>query len=411
MQTWLMGFNHFFNRKRMGYGLITGGILWLGWLLSIFLGPGNMDLANQVIGTDYIQFYAAGMTIRLGESEHLYNFEYQASLEKQIIGDELKSFHAFITPPFFAYLFVPLSLLSYPLSFAVWSVLGLASLYLSIRLLGTSHPYKALIWSLTFFPVFASISFGQNSLLSLFILSLSYGLWLKRRPFLAGLACSLLLYKPQLILGIAVLWVLEYRRDWKALIGLALGSLGLATLSFIWLPQASLSYLDFSKNVLSTMMGWEQFPIWHAHTWRAFWYLLLPEHPSFAEIFWVIFALTGLGSFILFWRYQRGNFRLIFAAAICLTLWITPHAMIYDWTILLIPAMVLWENYEPLRKLWKFIFILIWVAFLLGSPLVSLQLKTIPIALQISLPIFCIALIITHKALGHKSITLSDPVQ
>ena len=64
------------NSKRLNYAWIASGALWLGWLASILFGPGKIDLAGQVIGTDYLEFYTAGVTLRLGESARLYDMHY-----------------------------------------------------------------------------------------------------------------------------------------------------------------------------------------------------------------------------------------------------------------------------------------------------------------------------------------------
>lgn len=397
----LIRFNNFLNPKRMAYAWFTGVVLWIAWLLSVFLGPGNMDLANQVIGTDYLQFYTAGMTLRLGESTQLYNFEYQAQLEMLVAGPELVNFHAYITPPFLAFLFVPLSYLPYTLSFIVWSFISLICLYLSLGWLCKCNYVKTFTWSLTFFPIFATISFGQNSLLSLAILSLSYFLWRKRSLFFAGLVSGLILYKPQLVSGIALIWLLEWRRDWKALLGLLSGGVILAALSIGLMPQASQAYLDITRAFLPTMLSMEQFPLWHAHTWRAFWFLLIPGSLSIAELLGLIFSLAGLFFFLLFWRNHHKDEPLLFAAAVCLTLWISPHAMIYDWALLLIPAILLWHNKIHYRHIWRPLFASLWVALLISGPLTVYQVKVLPIAIQISLPIFSLVLYIAHKTFAH----------
>ena len=211
---------------------------------------GKMDLFGHVVGTDYLEFYTAGYTLRVGDSARLYDLAYQSSLQQQIVGPALRDVYAFITPPFLAWLFVPFSALSYLLSFALWSVFSLAALGAALRLLDTRGWRRTLGWSLTWFPVFAALSYGQNSLLSLFLLSLTYWFWRRRWPWCAGLVCSLLMYKPQLVIGVALLWLLEWRKDTKALLGLALGSLGLAILTLWTLPAAGRAYLAFSGSVL-----------------------------------------------------------------------------------------------------------------------------------------------------------------
>jgi hypothetical protein len=395
------------NPNRLAYAWLAGGVLWFGWLLSLILGAGKFDLAGQVAGTDYVQFYAAGSTLQRGEGARLYDFEYQKKLEQDIVGKTFGGQHAFITPPFFAWIFVPLSLLPYMWSFVIWSLLGLAILWLSLHWMEASQPGRWFGWALVWFPVFASISFGQNSLLSLGILSLAYLLWRRERRCLAGLVCSLVLYKPQLALGLGFLWLLNWRRDWKALAGLAVGGSLLAGLSFGLLPESSRFYMELSRKVLPGILRQEGVPLWHAQNTRAFWLLLMPRLPALGEALTLLSSVVGMVVFLLFQRKLRDEPAILFAGAISLTLWITPYAMIYDWTILLIPAVLLWEKRPACRGLWKVLFAFIWVATLLSGPLTLAQLKILPFAVQVSIPVLLFALYNTYR-----NLTVSvDPAQ
>ncbi len=389
----------FLNSKRLAYAWLFGGALWLGWLLSIGLGSGQVDLAGQAIGTDYVQFYTAGYTLRMGQSARLYDIPYQSQLQQEIIGPRLKSYHAFITPPFLAWVFVPLSVLPYVASFVVWSLLGLAGLWFSLRWLNIQKPHRYMAWSLTWFPIFASISYGQNSLLSLAVLCLCYWLWRKQRLWLAGLVCSLLMYKPQLVIGIGLLWLLEWRRNIPALLGLALGSGLLAILCFWQLPDASWAYVEFARTTLPNLPNWQDFPIWHLHTLRGFWRLALPQQPGWADGLYALFALVGLIGFMAFWRKYRSQPALLFAGAICLTVWLTPHAMIYDWAVLLIPAALLWHLLPQHREDWKILYALVWLTSLVSGPLTFAQWRWLHFALQISVPALLFALYCAYRKL------------
>lgn len=400
--TWWMSLNRLFTSRRLSYAWIAGCALWLAWLLSTLLGSGNMDLAGQVVGTDYLQFYASGVTIRQGQSAYLYDFPFQSKLEQDIAGAGLTSFHAYLTPPFLAWLFVPLTFLPYRMSFFVWSLLGILFLWTSIRLMQTERPIKSLLWSLTWFPVFASISFGQNSLLSLFLFSLAFYLWRRNKPLMAGLVSSLLLFKPQMVLGIGLLWLLEWRKDWKALLGLALGGATLAGLCFWLMPEASQAYINLTRDFLPGLIYGEQFPLWHLHSLRGFFVLLFPGYKWLPEGISLLLSILGVVAFILFWRKNRTEHGLLFAAAICLTIWITPHAMIYDWSILLIPAIILWQARPGLQPLWKALFVLIWLTTIVSGPLTYGQLKILPIAVQISIPILFFAYFTAYRTLSMK---------
>jgi alpha-1,2-mannosyltransferase len=395
--SWVVKIDRLLTPRRMSYAWIAGAALWLAWMASIVFGPGNMDLAGQVIGTDYMQFYAAGTTFLHGQNSDLYNFSYQSLLEQEIAGPGLTSFHAFITPPFLAWLYVPFAALPYTWSFFAWSLLGFLFLWLSIKLIGTESPKKAFIWSLTFFPIFAAISFGQNSLLSMFLFSLTFWLWKKDKYFAAGLVSSLLLYKPQMALGLGILWLLEWRKSWKSLLGLTIGGSILAGLCFWLLPGASHEYIDLARNFLPGLIYQEEFPIWHLQSLRGFWILLTAGNRWFSEGLSLAFSLLGVVAYFFFWRRFRNDRNIAFAGAICLTIWISPHAMIYDWSILVIPAILFWQAFPELRMLLKVLYTLAWIAVFISTPLTIAQLKVFPVAIQISMPVLVMVFFIVYR--------------
>lgn len=276
MDTLRRWYNELLLPRRLRYAKITAVALWLAWLISISLGPGLMDLAEQVVGTDYLQFYTVGYTLRLGEGARLYDFEYQVALEQQLIGPAFQDVHLYLLPPYIAWIFYPLAGLPYLWSFALWSVLGLVGLWWSLRILGSKTPKQTFVWTLTFFPIFAAVSFGQNALLSLTLFCITYWLWMQDRPWLAGLACSLLLYKPYLVMGIVVLWLLRWRKDWRALVGFGLGGIVLVLLCFVTLPEASLDYIDVVFNVLPELPNMGSGQMWHTQTIHESLLFLLP---------------------------------------------------------------------------------------------------------------------------------------
>ena len=407
---WWQIASNILNSRRLSYALITGAALWLAWLASIILGKGSFDLANQVVGTDYLQFYAAGITLQRGEADKLYDFSYQSSLEREIAGPGLSNFHAFLTPPFLAWLFVPLSRLSYLWSFMVWAILSLGFLIASLKLLGVDKPQRAFVWALTWFPIFASLSFGQNSLLSLLILSLTYRLWKSQKPFLAGITASLILFKPQLIIGVAILWLLRWRKDWQAILGVLTGGIILSGFTYFLLPDASLNYLRLAIKFLPNMIYTDQFPLYHLHALRGFLLLLFPDQNTLVELVALLVTIVAAELYIRFILRQGESPSASYGAAIAFTILVTPHAMIYDWALLLVPAILLWKTFPQHRAYWKVIFAIIWLLSLISGPLTYLQLQALPVALQISVPGLIFVLISGYRTIvNHYSQT--PPVQ
>jgi alpha-1,2-mannosyltransferase len=123
----------------------------------------------------------------------------------------------------------------------------------------------------------------------------------------------------------------------------------------------------------------------------------------------MILSVAGIIAYIFFWHRNRKEPKLLYAAAICLTIWITPHAMIYDWTILLIPAILLWQARPELQNLWKPLYALIWMATFISGVLTYEQLKVLPFAIQISIPIlFLVFLMIFKSTINHPQGEISD---
>lgn len=379
------------TKPRIGYAWLAAGFLWLGWLASVLLGTGGLDLADEVIGADFVQFYTAGATLRTDREQDLYDFTYQFQLQKQLIGDELDKFHAFINPPLIAWLFVPFSLIPYAWSFALWGFASLAALYAGIHLLRGNAPFTTFALSITWLPVFASISFGQNGLLSFFLISLVYALWAGKKHWLAGISAGLMLYKPQLLLGIGLFWLLSAKQNWRALAGFGLAAVATAALSILLVPQASADYLRLAQTILPGLSTREGFPIWHAHTFQAFWQLLFQGQGDISKMFAVILAAIGVFYFAQLLRNKRVEPPLFFGAAVVLTFWLTPHAMTYDLALLLIPAILFWEHMPEAREELRPLYALFWLATFLTVPLTLGQLQVMNFAVQISIPMLCFA--------------------
>jgi alpha-1,2-mannosyltransferase len=383
----------FLNSKRLTYALITGALLWAGWLISILLGKGIHDAAGQVICTDFLAFYTGGKIVSDGQSANLYNLRFQHEVQQSIIGDEWPDLDLYVNPPFYAWLFVPFTRLPYLASALLWAGFGIAVIGLGVRWLGVPHPLKTFTWGLTFFPIFAGVSFGQNAPLSLALFCLVYTLRRRQHRFAAGLASSMLLYKPQLLIGLGLLWLLEWRSERKSLAGLALGGAGLVLISFGLTPQASLGYIRNSRFLLS------DFPPWHAYATRTFWINLLPDIRVLPDVLYLLCVVIGLRLFFRFWQQWRGNQEILFGAAICLNLWITPHVMVYDWSLLLIPAIILWEQLQGEHPRLTNLYAFVWAAAFLSGPFTLAQLKVLPFAVQISVPILAIALLLIYRKL------------
>ena len=131
---------------------------------------------------------------------------------------------------------------------------------------------------------------------------------------------------------------------------------------------------------------------------QGFWQLLLSARfDRFAMPLEVMTSAIGLVTFFLAWRRWRHRPAAAFALAVLVTPWLSPYSMAYDWTILLVPAVLL-EGELP-RGRWLGLCGVLWAAVLLSFPFVKGQLwlaqrlELPEVALQVALPALVFAVV------------------
>jgi hypothetical protein len=330
-----------------------------------------------------VQYYVVGQLVNEGTPELVYDKDTMGSRQKAIRGDTRDVWLPFRYPPFFALCFSPTSWLPYEASWLVWTVLGLVLLVVSGWLLEV--PWRAwLVWSLCFFPVFAAVSMGQNSLISLAILSVAAVLWLGDRPLAAGLVVGLLAFKPFMAVGLGLLWILDCRRSWPALLGLTITTACQVLAGWLVIPSAYQAFWNdlgtnltsSDTNVLPTLVSSQ-----------GFWEMLLGEDSvRSARILSLATSLAGLVVFVVLWWRLRRQRAIALAVAILLTPWLTPYMQIYDWSLLLIPAALLWRVVPQQRDRWTVLMALGLVVAVAAGQLVRLQMLVLPVGLHPALP-------------------------
>lgn len=385
--------------RRGLYAGIIAAVFWIGHVLVNLGVPGYIDLQGNPKGVDFIQSYAVGRILESGDRARLYDLNYQSEVEHAVTAPETWHVpHGFLMPPFFALLFVPLARLPFLTAYALFIGINLALLAGAVRGLtaGVARFLPTFGWSLSFLPVVIALAFGQNSIISLFLLALVYLAWRRGRSVAAGVALGLLLYKPQLVLGVLLLWLMDWRRNRVAM--LVTGAVGavLALISVALSPEASRGYVELVRTYLPTMVYQPEFPIGNLHSLRTFFILLMPGLGGLGEALGGVTSLAAVA--LWFWGWYRlpevrRDDRLTFASAIVLTLLITPHALIYEWTLLLIPAVLLWQAFGARQSALVSPFAAVWLAGTLSWQLTEMQILAGRLlgagtgAVQISVPI------------------------
>ncbi len=373
-------------RERLWIAVAAGCVPWAVWLGGLIHTGGTRDLGGNLVGADHLAFYHAARLVRDGESYRLYNYgdlrdeKYQQAL----IGWDWNGFEAYRNPPFYALLYLPTAGLSYYTSLAIWSGVSFALLGLAVVLLKPERPGRAFLWSLTFYPAFATVSFGQNTFISLAVFAGVYRLLCNDRRFAAGLVAGLLWFKPQLLLGLFIWWAFQPRRYARCWLGVGVTGFALAAVSWLVVPDGSRSFV----LTLRANAGFGEFGTWNVVNPKAFFALLLPGLP---EVYWPLAVACSFVGIALAWRVKQKTgapVAVMFPVAVYLSLWASPHALVYEWALLIAAAVVLWERSPASRDVWLCLFALTWVALAVSTPLARMQqMSGLPVVLQVGVPV------------------------
>jgi hypothetical protein len=225
----------------------------------------------------------------------------------------------------------------------------------------------------------------------------------RKQNLMAGAVAGLLLYKPQLLLGLGLWWLLSIRRYWRSYLGLCAMGLVWIAVSILFVPVETRIYIERLREIAA----YEEFMFWNMHNPRAFGTLIAFDNKQIGNVVGLVASIVGIVCFVVFWRIHRNDRILMFAAAIFLTLWASPHTMIYEWTLAVIPALLLWDRVPQKRTEWLVIFALAWVAFFISTPIARGLFKLTENkeagikgwAIQLSVPVVAILAIWTMRIL------------
>ena len=390
-----------FLRRRLIYAKIAGVLVWIVWLVGLgYDGDFQQDFVPQLIGADHLAFYSPARMILDGQGDAIYDHQalakYQADIFHQGIWHDLEAFR---NPPFYALLYTPTARLPYMTSFLIWTAVSFLCLAAGIWLMqverlrifsprpwgrgaggegdsssprpwgrragGEGGALAWFGWSLTFVPTFNVIAYGQNSLLSFLTLCVVYRLLMKEKIFLAGFVSGLLWFKPTLLIGLIVWCLFDIRKLWPAALGATVMGLTLTAVTYPIIPESWAGFVE-SLQGNATFGGFDE---WKMHNARAFWNLLLPGLDPLPMILTMASFGVALVWFAVIRRRHRHNIPIMFSASIGLMLWASPHTMIYEWTLILVAAMILWHEFPQQRTQWFVLFALAWVALFVSTEL------------------------------------------
>jgi hypothetical protein len=269
-----------------------------------YFQPADKAITRKSAGHDFLAFYTAGTFVRTGRADQLYDLPAVKEFQRDLVqreGLELRedAFGPFWNPPHLAWIFVPLSRLSYHTAWNVWTALNLCCFCGAMTILclivaraprpcgekfqfitgeapvpQNSWKNWALVPLLTVIsmPFIQALGHGQNTCISLLILVSTIALWRAGRAIAAGVVAGLLFYKPQLASVVAGAIVLTM--GWRAIVGLAITGAATLLTTLLTLPGTLSAFLHRLPLNIAYMQTERRY-LWDRHvTLKALWRLL-----------------------------------------------------------------------------------------------------------------------------------------
>lgn len=386
--------------------LLILGIDALIFALAFATQVNGQTVFGPPIGADFGAYYIAGKIYNTVAPDQIYSRQQQWQLYQELFPTAPKNEELpYLNAPFFILPFLFLARLNYSWAFFIWVVFSVGIFVAGFRLLYQScvslpsDIYKvSLLMALSFGPfLIECLAGGQTSAVGFFCLAVALSSEMKGRHLLSGLALSLCLYKPTLLILMISMLILTKR--YKTFIGFTAGNISLCFVSWLLVgTQGCLSYLkmllvfaDASASSQTTVLK-----LWKYVDLNSFFRLLLED---FFYLRWAVSGLVFL--VVLFWLIKiwwsarskgQNQQHLVWAITLTWTLTLNVYLGIYDATlvvlsVLLTTQVIYQRSNTPITEFspaYKLLLLLLYL-----TPWV-----TQPIARLIGIQLFTIALVL-----------------
>lgn len=304
-------------------------------------GSGLLDRAGSPVGGDFLCYWVAASLALAGEPAAVYDFKRLAGAAQTGLGVALS--YPWPYPPTFLLILLPLALLPYIFSLAVWLLTTMGAYLWIVRRIA---PHPLTIWLTLAFPgTFQNFAHGQNGFLSSVLLGGGL-LLVDRWPVAGGLLLGLLSYKPHLAV-LVPLALLAGRRG-RALLAAVAATLALALASIL-----ILGYEVWPAFFRSMPLAWGRLasgilPLDNMTTVSSA--VLGAGGNLLVALIFQGLVMLGAGLAVV-WVWARGASLAMRGSVLVLsTLLFTPHAFVYDLALLALP--LAWLGWDAYHKGW-----------------------------------------------------------
>jgi len=357
-------------RRIRAHAVLLGACLWSLYLWNLST-PGLFDRSGNLKGTDFLHFYTIGSFAAAHRGADLYDMNAASAWVAGHVPQAAGRRYLPLYPPQVSLFFAPFAGLRYGHALAAWWSLtaflyGLCC-YGIWRACPNLKSYRAtIVLAAIAFPAFFHlIAWGQTSALALVCFTAAFLMLKKGRDVWAGCALGCLVFKPQLAVAAAVVFVAI--GAWKVVGAAVVAASAQLIVGVLYFGRAPLlRWFSVLGNVRFELRWLEPRP-YQTHSLRTFWALLIPWG-NVAELLWVASAVLVLGFTVDLWkRKESAPLALRYSGLLLATVLAAPHLTVYD-LVILVPAFLLTADWiavhpaaSPVRTvstLWYLIFLL-----------------------------------------------------
>lgn len=348
-----MSLHRWLTLKRLrAFGMILAVCLWSLYVWNLAT-PGLRDRNGNLKGTDFLHFYILGSLATEHRGADLYDMNAQAALAAQRVPEAAGIRYLPLYPPQVSLVFAPLAGLSYGWALSVWWICSAAIYGVCCYTIWRACPHlrdygwTVLLLAAAFPPFFHLIAWGQTSALALACFTLMFFLLRDRREFLAGLVFGCLIFKPQLALAAAVVFVSI--GAWRIVLGAALSAAVQLSAGILYYGMEPLRHWIDTLRDLRTLLPLLEPKPYQTYSLRTFWTMLVP-FDDLAFGLYMLGAIIVLGLTVAVWKRQSTSLVLRFSCLLLSTALVAPHLTVYD-LVILAPAFLLLSDWIIDQKL------------------------------------------------------------
>ncbi len=394
------------------HGTILAVCLWSLYVWNVAT-PGLRDRNGNLKGTDFLHLYILGSVAAAHRGADLYDMNAQAVLAAQRVPEAAGIRYLPLYPPQVSVFLAPLARLSYGWALLFWwcgsaAVYGICCYCIwcacpNLRNYGGTVALLAVA-----FPAFFHlIAWGQTSAAALACFTLMFFLLRDKRDFLAGLVLGCLIFKPQLGLAAAIVFVSI--GAWRTVLGAVVSATAQLSVGvFYYGIEPPRRWMYVLRNVGHVLPLLEP-KLYQTHSLRTFWSMLVPGEVSPLGPY-ILSGMVVLAFTIACWTRGSGSLPLRYSSLLLTTVLVAPHLTVYD-LVILAPAFILladWLVGQPGTPSTRWLGTLLYLVYML--PLLGPFTRWTHVQLSVVAMAATVYLIWSLSRTGGSQTAAADPV-